>query len=528
MAEDDIVQKVVIEVDDKELAKVGETAQTSFNQVEKAAGSAGQSLQGMQAAAGQVGSGAQKIGVGLADVTAKTVITTREMRSLGAVMRTVGEGAAASAAVGFVKIGATLGPIGIALFAAAEAFSYFKGKMKEAEEQAKQTVASMANIAKISAEMHLEKDGWTTAFTLIAGDSAAMKEAANNVGQVANQLKKIASGAREVISPMTSSDTLLKGLILNTEKLTGVRFDKLKGGTQEMNAALYQLQLVAAKTYEKMDLIQKSNLEEAMKKAKWPDDVIASIEKGSTAFKQAHVEAAKPFFTPEQQTSIDNLAKGWDAFAVASKKAWAQVAGDAETGTRGWAQTIAAALATGFADFMVYVGQFAHAVVDAFNAMLGPIKSVIDKIGGWLNGLWAAAKSLWSALTGGGGSVSPSEVEGHAAGGVVRGAPGVDANLAYLSAGEFVMRVAAVQRFGLPFMHSINAGLAPHFAAGGFNAGGMLPALASSSGGRPIHLHIDGRSFGPMTASEGVASALERFAVSSQIASAGRKQSWRR
>jgi hypothetical protein len=534
MAEgDDIVQKVIIEVDDAALAKVGDTAATSFNKLEQAAGSAGSSLQGMQAAAGQVGTGAAKLGAGLEQATQKTLITTREMRSLGAVMRTVGEGAAASAAVGFVKIGAALGPIGIALFAAAEAFSYIKGKMKEAEDQAKATVEVMAKIAKISAE---EAPKGPTPFT----------------GGAAYDLPKAIDSAKAFVAAL---------------KDAGIAVDDVTADTKKLGEESYKAGLQAATIYEKLAPIEKANFEKVLKDLGFPPETIASIEKGSAAFKRAHDEAAKPFFTPEQQKSIDELAKGWDAFAEASKKAWAQVAGDAETGTAGWAQTVAAAIATLFADGMAHVGQFerdvvavlsnlpaevsavfnsfvqtieeaftsvANTIENAFNAIWGPIQSVLDRIGSAIDYLVGKAQALISALGslmgfGGGGSVgggggSPS---GMATGGEVGGAPGVDRNLAYLSAGEFVMRVAAVQKFGLPFMHSINAGLAPRFAMGGLNVGGVIGGSVSAAP-RVLNLTIEGQSFAGMSVPENTAAALERFAVHSQIASTGRKQSWRR
>jgi hypothetical protein len=45
MASDDIVQKVVIEVDDKDLNKLGQDAQTSFTQLQQAAQKAGVSVE---------------------------------------------------------------------------------------------------------------------------------------------------------------------------------------------------------------------------------------------------------------------------------------------------------------------------------------------------------------------------------------------------------------------------------------------------------------------------------------------------
>jgi hypothetical protein len=476
MAEDDIVQKVVIQVDDTALAKVGDTAQTSFNKLETAAGSAGSSLQGVQAAAVQAGTGAAKLGAGVEQVAEKTVVTTRQMRALGTVMRTVGEGAAASAATGFVKIGAALGPIGIALYAAAEAFSYVKGKMKEWEDQAKATVTVMANIAKISAE---EPKG-PTPFT----------------GGPAYEMTAAVKTAKDFVAVL---------------KDAGISVDDVAADTKKLGEESYKASLEAAKIYEKMSPIEKLNFEKVLKDLGFPPETIASIEKGTAALKQARAEAE---------------ASSWENWAPAFRKIGAAI------------QSAAQAAGAFFADFgqrlvdavNVSMAQVAQAITGAFNAVLGPVKSVIDTIGGWIKGLVDAAKALWAGLTGGGGSVSAGG-EGHAAGGEVHGRPGTDTNLAWLTAGEFVVRAQAVQKIGLPFLHAINSMQVPGFALGGLNTG-MRPALAGASAGasssRQLHLTISGQTFGPMTMQEGVAGALERFAVHSQIASIGRKQSWRK
>jgi hypothetical protein len=510
MADEDIVQKVVIEVDDTALAKVGDTAQTSFNKLEKAADSAGQSMGGVQAAAGQVGTGAQKLGAGLEQVTEKTVVTTRQMRAMGAVMRTVGEGAAASVAVGFVKIGAALGPIGLALFAAAEAFSYIKGKIEETKKAAQEATEHIQNIIQIRAAMNAAK-----------GD----KEWANDVHHLADEFLYLRDGVKRAYESLTSPENFKKGLLEAAER-SGVILDDLAAGGKRAADAIKQLEVFFSQVYATANQFQRVDLEKTMKDF-FSAEQIERIKKGTDAVRQAHDAAAKPFFTPEQQKSIDNLAKGWDEFAAASKKAWAQVAGDAETGARGWVQAVGAVLATGFANFMGYVGQLEHAVVAAFASMLTPIKSVIDTIGGWIQGLVDAAKALWAGLTGGGASVSAGGGGGMAAGGEVQGRPGTDTNLAWLTAGEFVVRAQAVRSVGLPFLHAINS-LAPRFALGGLNTGGTPSLAGATAGSRALHLTIEGRSFGPATMQEGVASALERFAVGSQIASAGRKQSWRR
>lgn len=117
-----------------------------------------------------------------------------------------------------------------------------------------------------------------------------------------------------------------------------------------------------------------------------------------------------------------------------------------------------------------------------------------------------------------------------ASGGLVWGKGGIDTNLAWLTSGEYVIRAAAVRAIGLRALDAINAG-APRFASGGLNMGPRLATVSATAAGssqRTLHLTIEGRSFSGLSIPESTAQSLERFAVHSQIASAGRRPSWRR
>ena len=102
-----------------------------------------------------------------------------------------------------------------------------------------------------------------------------------------------------------------------------------------------------------------------------------------------------------------------------------------------------------------------------------------------------------------------------------------DSIVARLSRGEFVMRAAAVQQFGAGFMHAINAGIFP-----GFAAGGMVPSPVrmAGSGSMPatstLNLSIDGRSFGGLRGPKSTVDDLTSFAISRQTSQAGNKPSW--
>ncbi len=108
---------------------------------------------------------------------------------------------------------------------------------------------------------------------------------------------------------------------------------------------------------------------------------------------------------------------------------------------------------------------------------------------------------------------------GMAAGGRVAG-PGTgtsDSVLARLSAGEYVVRAAAVRSYGASLLDRINSLAFPRF-----NAGGLVPAFAGGgSVGTPVHLHIGGESL-PMSAAPDVAQTLQRI-VRTEVLKRGRR-----
>ena len=118
-----------------------------------------------------------------------------------------------------------------------------------------------------------------------------------------------------------------------------------------------------------------------------------------------------------------------------------------------------------------------------------------------------------------------SPFPGMATGGFVSG-PGTstsDSIPAWLSSGEYVVRAAAVKRYGVGLMHAINGMAAPRRGFG-FASGGLVPpssvAMAGgSSGGRGLTLVLDGKSFGGMSGSNDAMDALERYAIARRISS---------
>jgi hypothetical protein len=387
---DPIVQTIKIEVEGTDEAtaafkKVGDSGAQSFDELQKAATDAGKTI---NQSSQQIVDSSNKVGEGLDQVSQKSGVSNRQLKALGKVAKELGAGEMAGLAIGFAKIANVLGPIGVAVFAVAEAFSFIKGKMKEAEEAAKAITQEFANITRIAAEMKAENDAsfWGTT-------AAGMKQAANDAGKLADQLKRIASGSKEAISPLTTQDALTKAFVKNLE-LAGIAVNDVMADTKKLGQASNQAALAAAKIYEKLSPIEKLEFEKVLKGLGFPEAVIKNIQKGSAALKALQDQAAKPFFTPEQQKSIDNLAGGWDAFVAASKRAWAMVAGDAEGGTRGLVQTIGASLATGFADAMAVVGQFERNVVAAISRIPGQISEFFSSLPGLIGRGIDAAKQL--------------------------------------------------------------------------------------------------------------------------------------
>jgi hypothetical protein len=178
-----------------------------------------------------------------------------------------------------------------------------------------------------------------------------------------------------------------------------------------------------------------------------------------------------------------------------------------------------------------------RALVQGFADAQQPIKGVIDNIMGWLAQLSQAAANVQRQLQGlqtnSGGS--PQQ---RATGGMIYGPAGNDNVPILATAGEFVVRLAAVQKYGAGFLHAVNdmrLASVPRYASGGFV--GLTPQLPSvatampsgpTTGQRVINLTIEGRTFPGLRADVNVAESLERFAIHSQIASAGRKQTWRK
>ena len=188
-----------------------------------------------------------------------------------------------------------------------------------------------------------------------------------------------------------------------------------------------------------------------------------------------------------------------------------------------------------------------------FSGLLSQIDSVIAAF----QRMEAAANSAAAAAA----SAAASGAGGYALGGLFRGRPGRDTNLAWLTDYEFIMRPEAVQKYGVQFMQMINAlafpsngfrsgglnrvlhtisgisafregGLVmprialPAFAAGGINDGAAGRAAPGSRNMRPLSLTIGGETFRNLLAPEDTAKSLVRASVGRQASATGVRPRW--
>ena len=221
-------------------------------------------------------------------------------------------------------------------------------------------------------------------------------------------------------------------------------------------------------------------------------------------------EEERQKFNKQNNAMIDKFFKdSWSQFLVDLETTWAAI----------W-------------DKITAIGQ------SALDRVKGFLQSVLDKV-------LAAARAIGNlASGGGGGSSSESIAPQFARGGPVRGrgTSTSDSIPAWLSSGEFVMRAAAVRRYGLGFLEMLNGLRAPArarmgvpaFAMGGLVDGALrrpssFPTLITEPNrlpGKTFDLHIGGETFQNVYAPEETASRLVRYAVQQSARTSGRKPTW--
>jgi len=197
-----------------------------------------------------------------------------------------------------------------------------------------------------------------------------------------------------------------------------------------------------------------------------------------------------------------------------------------------------------------------EAMLAAVNSMTSQLQSAVATLESLAARAEAAASRARSATSSAGERANGGPVTRLAGGGLARSGGGVsgpgtstsDSILTRLSDGEFVLRAAAVRKYGAGLLAMLNSLRLPKdFMKGLRLAGGgmvsrltdgmrvpaMVPAFANggqvappSSSGRPISLHFDGQSF-ELIAPEDVADRLAKHNGRRGLRIAGKAPSWK-
>lgn len=261
-----------------------------------------------------------------------------------------------------------------------------------------------------------------------------------------------------------------------------------------------------------------------------------------------------------------NLQSRWQAGMAVLAALWGEVAGVisalfgriAADAAALWGN-ITSAWQAGIDDVTALWGGLKTAAQAAWQSILDGVIGVwtsiasiwnagIDRVIGFLTRLRDFALGVWNAITDAARQAFGAQQDATNAGnGFARGGPVVGAGSAtsdsipaWLSNGEFVVRAAAVRKYGLSLFNALNRmrlepGAFARFAQGGlvrslqvlvpqsmsFAEGG--PVANATGSLRPINLTIGADHFSGLLAPEDVAQKLVRVAVSKQIRSAGRK-----
>ena len=315
-----------------------------------------------------------------------------------------------------------------------------------------------------------------------------------------------------------------------------------------------------------------------------PPEVINSLAKGRVELERLFAAGAKVAATDAQAEALRSLGRAWDEFTAQVASSSQQLAAQAAPGfvellnaakqsveqlaTLPIAETLARSLQgiggvlkAVFVDTWVQMGREIlqgwkiigstiatllttpiegawQWISDTFSSVLEQVVAKARTVWNYLKGLFSSSPAESGASNGGGGGGMPMARGGLLGG---RGTGTSDSNLAWLSRGEYVVPARAVRQRGvLALLEALRRsggdlrGVLDDM--GRFARGGLVPIPAFAEGGlnsgrsasRVLNLTIEGRSFTGLSVPERTAESLERFAVHSQIASTGRKPSWRR
>ena len=265
--------------------------------------------------------------------------------------------------------------------------------------------------------------------------------------------------------------------------------------------------------------------------------LMASAIRGVTTAIQTQVATIKSLFAGDfqsfHQAQMDQLRAGWEA-----------VSGLISEGIKAWligateqmqllTEQLTEWLRGQFAEIAA-LGEAIHAAfVSAFQAMAQAALSQIDIVKQALSDVWDLVKrigeAIRSTITGALSGIA-GIIPGFASGGAVHG-PGTgtsDSILARLSAGEYVVRAAAVDKLGLPFLDALNGLRTPLIPRTRFAAGGLVTAPAGGGSGAArsgLTLVLDGAAHHVET-DEQTYRRIERVARKRAMLSGGTRPGW--
>jgi|GEM_PF-2818504 len=263
------------------------------------------------------------------------------------------------------------------------------------------------------------------------------------------------------------------------------------------------------------------------------------------------------------QTGVQQIQDNWNSIVTGATALWEQLNGLFQAGfdflSGGWSVIVAAAQSVFDALKALAQGLWSGIVSGAqamWDTITGAFSSGVNAVIGFLTRVRDFAIGVWNAIGGAAQSAASAQenaaaagATGFAHGGPIHG-PGTgtsDSVPIWASAGEFMVRAAAVRKYGVSIFHALNAMRLPKGAFRGFSQGGLIdrlqvmmppmaplrfadggqiPALAPTGQLRPLNLQIGPELFAGLLAPEDVAQKLLRVAVAQQVRSAGRKPNY--
>jgi phage-related protein len=287
----------------------------------------------------------------------------------------------------------------------------------------------------------------------------------------------------------------------------------------------------------------------------WPALLVAAVAAAAVAI-YVYWDEIKAAFIAAWEAMVAFASGAWDSIVQAASAAWEAIKSSAsslwtsisEAATNAWQAVVSGfqsaweglvgALRGMWDGFIGYVTSAMQGLSSLVSSIVSTIMSAISSIASAIASAASAAASLIPSGEGSGGPTYDFG-GGFRSGGYISG-PGTgtsDSILARLSNGEFVMRAAAVRKYGLALLQAINSGAfrLPKFAMGGPVDFGIPQmsfapsfAMGDASGGSrvPVNIHLPGGQVVRVEARESALAELSRESAQQQRASLGRAPRW--